>query len=94
MSRSKWNLIKQSKRFYVNTFRRAGNTLVFSLSLNILFGALIYYFYLAQPEPDYYATYGETSPVPLVAMEEPNYSAVPLLANDTEVDRGERTELR
>lgn len=85
-----WNLIKRSKQFYIRTYRSTLSVTVFSIILNVLLGASIFYFYIKQPATDYYATYGETPPVPLVAMDTPNYSSQPLLADDSNQDSAER----
>ncbi len=82
MSRETWRLIKQSKRFYVHTFRRAGTTLFFSVIINLSLGFIIYYVYLGRPEHDFYATNGITAPVMLTAMDVPNNTSVALLAGD------------
>lgn len=91
MTREAWNIIKQSKRFYVNTFRAISRAVVLSLAINVVLILAIGYVFLNKPEPDYYATYGETPPVPLAAMDSPNYTAIPLLANDAETDSAVRT---
>lgn len=84
MSREAWRLIKRSKRFYVNTYRRAGTVLIFSMLINVLFGLGIYYTYFNRSAPDFYATSGITPPVMLSAMTAPNMKSVPLLANEPE----------
>lgn len=84
MSRETWRLIKQSKRFYVNTYRRAGSALVFSMLVNLLLGIGIYHSYFNRAAHDFYATSGITPPVELVAMNEPNQTSVPLLADEPE----------
>ncbi|KTC85953.1 MULTISPECIES: type IVB secretion system protein IcmM/DotJ [Legionella] len=82
MSRETWNTIINSKSFYVRTYRMGGRTLIISLIINILLGLAIYYLYFHQPERDFYATSGITPPIQLKPMDEPNYSATPLLAPD------------
>jgi intracellular multiplication protein IcmM len=86
MSRETWSLIKQSKRFYVNTFRRAGSALLLSVIINLGLGVAIYYVYFAQPPNDFYATNGVTSPELLTSMDIPNNTSVPMLASDPDVD--------
>ena len=54
--------------------------------LNVLLGLGLIYVYLEQPERDYYATFGETPPVPLVALDKPNESSMPLLADENQQD--------
>jgi intracellular multiplication protein IcmM len=81
-----WNLIKKSKNFYVRTYRGAETAIVFSILLNVGFGAGLLYEYSIRPQPDYYTTFGETPPVPLISMEEPNYSSTPLLPDDANQD--------
>jgi len=94
MSRKVWNLIKQSKRFHVRFYRKIGTTLLISVILNIFLGVGICYFYLRLPEPDFYSTYGETPPVLLTAMDEPNYSSTPLLSSDSSQDSDVRTAVQ
>lgn len=91
MSKKTWDLIKRSKRFYVRVYRRISSILLVSVLLNVFLGAGICYLCSHVPERDFYATFGETPPVPLVAMNEPNYSSVPLLANDPSQDTNVRT---
>ncbi|MDP3561467.1 MAG: type IVB secretion system protein IcmM/DotJ [Legionellaceae bacterium] len=91
MSRRAWDLIKHSKRFYVRSYRKSGSLLLVSIVLNAFLGLAIWYFYNRLPEPDFYATYGETPPVLLTAMEMPNYSSVPLLATSPNQDSDART---
>lgn len=79
MSKAQWNLIKQSKHFYVGTYRGALTTLLISITLNLLLGLAIYYTYFSRPEHDFYATNGVTAPVELNPMDSPNNSSNPLL---------------
>ncbi len=85
-----WNLIKKSKNFYVRTYRGAETVMIFSILLNLGLSVGLFYAYSIRPEPGYYATFGETPPVPLIAMDDPNYSSVPLLADDTNPDSDAR----
>ncbi len=82
MSRGTWAKIRQSNRFYIDTYHRGATALLASIILNVFLGIAIYYVYFGYPEPDYYATDGVTPPVPLIAMDEPNESTNALLAND------------
>lgn len=81
-----WNLIKKSKRFYIRTYRGAETAIVVSVLINACLAAGIYFAYSDRPEPDYYATFGETPPTPLIALGEPNYSSHPLLVDDSNQD--------
>jgi len=84
VSRGTWTQIRQSNRFYVDTYRRALIALVFSSALSVFLLIAIFHVYFGQPEHDFYATDGVTPPLQLTAMDIPNYSSVPLLANDQE----------
>ena len=84
MSRETWRLVQQSKRFYVNTFRRTGSALIISVLGNLSLAMAMYYVYLNQPEHDFYATSGVTSPILLTPMDVPNNTSVALLASDPE----------
>lgn len=86
MSRGAWAVIKQSKRFYVGTYRWAGSMLVFLVVVNLLLGLGVFYTYVTMPDRSYYSTYGETPPVELAGMDAPNYTSTPLLANETMID--------
>ena len=86
MSRDTWSLVKQSKRFYVNTFRRSGSALFVSVIINLLFGCAIYYVHFNHSGPDFYATNGGTPPVMLTAMDSPNDTSVAFLASDPDIN--------
>jgi intracellular multiplication protein IcmM len=86
MSVKTWNLIKRTRNFYVRTYRSVETVIVISVIINVGLILGITYTYAIQPEPDYYATYGEAAPVPLIAMDAPNYSSQPLLAEDSNQD--------
>lgn len=81
MSRDAWTITKNSKRFYVHTYRKVGNMLLISVMANLLLIMAIHYIYFNQSEPNFYATSGVTAPIELVPMDEPNYTSVPLLAS-------------
>ena len=86
MRRELWRLMISSKRFYVGTFRFAESALLFSLICSVLLGIGIFYAYLHIPERHYYATNGEVPPSELTAMDEPNETSTPLLADDPVID--------
>ena len=86
MSVKTWNLIKRSKRFYIRTYRGIETAILISVTISVGLISSVSYTYSIQPEPDYYSTYGETAPAPLIAMDEPNYSSQPLLASDSTQD--------
>lgn len=86
MSRRAWDIIKNSKQFYIQTYRKVLLFLVFSLSLNLLFCIAIYYTYFSRSLPAFYATSGITAPVELTPLDQPNDTSVPLLAADPQVD--------
>ena len=90
MSHETWNLIKNSKRFYVRTFRWTENALVVSLFLNLLLVLAVYYSYFTLPEHDFYVTDGVNAPMMLTPMDAPNTTSVPLLANDPGTDDASR----
>lgn len=82
MSRGTWTKIRQSNRFYIDTYRRGTTALLVSITLNVFLGMAVYHSYFNQPEPDFYATDGVTPPVLLTSMDQPNNSSNALLAND------------
>lgn len=86
MSREAWNTRIHAKFFYVRTYRVAGRYLIVSLLVNLLLSLGIYYRYFHEPERDYYATSGITPPIQLKVLDEPNYSATPLLPADPTSD--------
>lgn len=90
MSRNTWDLIKLNKNFNVLIYRRGLSILIISLFFNVLMGMLIFYIYINQPERDYYATSGITSPVQLTALMKQNMSSQPLLLPDPPTDEGIR----
>lgn len=90
MNGESWNLIKNSKSFDVNIYRRGLLALIISLGLSGIFGVLLFYIYLSQPERDYYATNGVTPPVKLTAMATANFSSKALLDPDPPTDLEDR----
>lgn len=82
MGRQTWLLVKQSRRFYISSYRRVGTTLLVSVGLNLLLGVGIYFVYFNRSEPDFYATSGIIAPVSLTPMDSPNNTSVALLASD------------
>ncbi|STY30652.1 Component of the Dot/Icm secretion system. inner membrane protein [Legionella wadsworthii] len=82
MSRETWEVIKGSKNFYVNSYRRGLTALIISLFLNCILGLLIIYTHLTEPERDFYATSGVTPPIQLKPLLAPNYSPNALLPPD------------
>lgn len=85
MGRQAWTVIKQSKLFYVRTFRRANIMLLISLMLNLLLIVGIYYMYFDLPAREFYAANGITQPVKLKPMLKPNNSSKALLAPDPDI---------
>ncbi len=86
MSRETWALIKNNKNFNVHAYRRGVTVLIGSLFLSCLISVLMFYEYLNQPERDYYATSGVTSPIKLTAMLAQNDSPQALLEPDPPSD--------
>ncbi|WP_454782951.1 type IVB secretion system protein IcmM/DotJ [Legionella sp. WA2022007384] len=82
MSRDSWELIKNSKNFYVISYRRGLITLIISSIVNCIFGVLIVYIHLTQPERDYYATSGIAPPIQLQPILAPNFTPNALLPPD------------
>jgi intracellular multiplication protein IcmM len=82
MGREDWAALRNSKFFYVRTYRLAGRLLFVSLALNLLLSLATFYVYFQQPARDFYATSGIVPPVKLTALNQPNNSATPLLAAD------------
>ena len=82
-----WNVIKQSKNFYVRTYHLTGSLLVLSGCANLLLIVGVIYTYINAQPIDFYATNSEHHPISLLAMEQPNYSSQALLGNEVENDR-------
>jgi len=81
MSQENWNLIKSSKRFNVDIYRRLIRWLVFSLALNVMLCLLVSRIYFTRPDFNLYSTDGVTPPVKLKALAAPNESNIPLLSS-------------
>lgn len=79
MSRESWNTIKQSKGFYIRTYRIATTMVGLSLLANLFFGLAIYYVHFHEPPTVFYATSGITPPIKLNPLNQPNYKSTPLL---------------
>lgn len=82
MNRESWGIIKDSKIFNVNVYRRGLTTVIISLGLSCFLGILMFYVYITEPERDYYATNGVAPPVKLTSMATPNTSSKALLDPD------------
>ena len=87
MGRNVWDVIKQSKDFYVRTYRITGNLLVGSFSIMLLLIAGLLYSYANTAQIVFYTTNSEHYPMLLHAMEHPNYSSEALLGNEIQKDR-------
>lgn len=90
MSREAWALIKQDKNFNVNVYRRGIISLIVSLGLSCIIVLLMFYTYITEPEPDYYATNGMTPPIKLQLLLAPNLTSTALLPPDPPDDDGVR----
>ncbi|MCL9683309.1 type IVB secretion system protein IcmM/DotJ [Legionella maioricensis] len=90
MSRETWALIKNKKNFNVHIYRRGLLLVIISLLLSVIIGLLMFYFYVNQPERDYYATSGITPPIKLKSMLAPNASPNALLPPDPPTDDVQR----
>lgn len=82
MSRETWLSIKNSKSFYVSSYRRACTLVIGSLVINLALISGIYYAYFNQPEREYYASNGVTPPMLLSPRDTPNDSSAALLPPD------------
>lgn len=81
-----WSVLKQSKNFNSEIYRRGLLALLISLTLNGLLSLYLVYRYINQPAADYYSTNGVTAPLKLRAMLNPNYSSEYLLPSDIPTD--------
>ncbi|MGC1182511.1 type IVB secretion system protein IcmM/DotJ [Legionella sp.] len=90
MNRESWELIKNSKIFNVNIYRRGLVILIISLVLSCILGILLFYLYFEKPERDYYATNGVTPPVKLKSMMTSNKTSRALLDPDPPTDLEEK----
>ena len=94
MGRIVWNTIKQSKNFYVRTYRLTGSLLALSFSTTLLLITGIIYTFINISPIDFYATNSEHHPITLQPMDQPNYSAQALLGDEIETDRKPETNQR
>lgn len=90
MRRQAWAIIKRDKNFNLTLYRRGLGVLLFSLGLNCLWGLLLFYFYLHQPQRHYYASSGEVPPIPLKALPAANESSQALLEPDPSAETVEK----
>lgn len=79
-------LVRTSKVFYRNGFRKVIVLIFFSLLLNTLLGFGIYNKMINQKTPDFYSTNGLTAPASLNMRLEPNYSSKAILLPDPQSD--------
>lgn len=71
--------VKNRKYFYRDYYRRACTALWIALVIIIVLSLLLLYLYIQRPTPDFYATSSDGKLVPLVPLDSPNYSHVPLI---------------
>ncbi|MGL5741190.1 MAG: type IVB secretion system protein IcmM/DotJ [Legionella sp.] len=90
MNRDTWDLIKNSKNFYVNVYRRGLVALIISLLLSCIIGVLMFYVYLTEPERDFYATSGIAPPIKLRPLATPNFSSNALLPPDPPMEEEDK----
>ncbi|MBA4695844.1 MAG: phosphoesterase [Legionella sp.] len=94
MSRSKWEIVKHSKAFYVRNYRNSLNALMFSLTINLLLCGAICYMHFNEPLPLFFATSGIVPPVLLPSLDAPNNSSTPLLQDESLTDDEKKITLQ
>lgn len=94
MSRSKWEVVKHSKAFFIRNYRHSLNALMISLALNVLLCGAIYYLHFHEPAPNFYATSGIVPPVGLPPLSAPNTLSTPLLEDEPLTDTEKKTILQ
>ena len=82
MNRETWEIVKNSKNFNVNVYRRGLTALIISLLFSCFFVLSMFYIYLTEPERDFYATSGVAPPIKLQPLAAPNFSSNALLPPD------------
>lgn len=90
MNRDAWDVIKRSKNFNVNIYRRGIVALIISLMVSFISGFVLFYVYLMEPERDFYATNGVAPPIKLQPLFTPNYSTNALLPPDPPTEQEEK----
>ena len=82
MSRESWRIIRQSKRFYVSTYRALMVFLIFSVALNLVLELSVYAVYFNRKPVRFYATNGERPLIELTALSKKNETSEPWLVAD------------
>jgi hypothetical protein len=82
MSQVYWDNIRSNIYFYIKTYRRLCNILIFLLGFSFVLTLINIYFYMARPSRHYFATNGVSAPLELVQMDRPNDTAYALLPPD------------
>jgi len=82
MSRLKFFKIRQTRYFYVFTYRNLLNTLIFLIICNLIFLGIATHLYATRGLHTFFATSGYTNPSQLVPYVKPNYASLPLLQDD------------
>ena len=72
-------IIKSRKDFYRDNYRRACFALWMALAIIFMMSLSIFYLYIQQPLPDFYATSMNGNLTQLQALSSPNYSSKPLI---------------
>ena len=93
MSASKFfNAINQ-RYFFTVSYRLILKALIILNMCNLIFVGAVSFIFYKRGQHVYYATSGDSSPIPLTALHAPNNTATPLLADDIPSDTGPNINL-
>jgi intracellular multiplication protein IcmM len=87
MSIGKYQNQKNSRYFYVRSYRLAVQLILILNVLNLILFLMAGHFFYQQPERGYYSSNGVTFPVKLSPLRQPNYESQALLPDDIPMEK-------
>jgi hypothetical protein len=82
MAMTRFEEVKKRRYFYVRSYRRVSQLIIFSLALNVLIVLVMAYIYFNQQPGKFYSSNGSSYPIELIGLNHPNKSSLPLLPDE------------
>lgn len=87
MSIGKYQEQKNSRYFYVRSYRLAVKIILILNIINLILFLMARHYFYKQPERGYYSSNGITFPVKLSPLRQPNYESKALLPDDIPMEK-------
>lgn len=93
MSIGKYQQQKNSRYFYVRSYRLAVKLILILNVTNLILFLMVRHYYYQHPERGYYSSNGVTFPVKLSPLRKPNYESKALLPDDIPMEKAPEFKL-